>query len=368
MPEFRVSSADPTRSKRIKFVMHDGHLEVANALRRVILAEIPTIAPKYDQYHSEDHAVNDIFITTNTTVLHDQIMGHRISMLPIHMGFSAISKHERGDLRFEIDAVNNSNEPLDITTQDVIVYDSTGSPLNASQRDILLPPDAVTGDYPIITRLKPNKSDAFKCTFYARRGVARENARWCAASTCSMMNVVDEEAAMLAMNKKLEVLGSDEKEIREQHETIEKYRSFKKDALGDPSEIEFDVESECGLTGADIVVNAMDVILDKFSAFRGKLTVVGAHPEDAALFVLSLVDEDHTFGNLYQALCFRMYPDRIPYVGYYMPHPLERKITIKLKLASGKDDLEKFLSESVEGMSAHIQGLRDSFTQEVGLV
>ena len=353
--------------KLLEFVVRDGHLEVMNSVRRVILSEVVTVAPRYDQYRQDAPEHNDVLITLNTTVLHDQIMGHRISMLPIHMGVDKLAAHQRGDLRFEIDVVNNSSESIDVTTRDVVVYDANDSPLNAEQRDMLLPPDAVTGDHPIILRLKPNKSDAFKATFYGRRGIARDNAQWCAASTCAFMFKVDPELADEALSTKLAVKDCNEKEVREQHETLEKFRHFKTDALGDPSEISMKIESECGLSATEIVVQALDVLLLKCDLFASKMTVVSSHPDDPALFLCKLTDEDHTFGNLYQAQCYRLYPERVEYIGYYVPHPLEREVVFKIKLAAETPDMDAFFKDSIHEIRTHIEDLKTKFERATGI-
>lgn len=353
--------------KSIKFVLVGCHLELANALRRVILAEVVTVAPKYDQYNQEDPTKNDVIVTVNTTALHDQIMGHRISMLPIHMSAVQIADHERSHLKFVIDSTNSQDLPMDVTTKDVKIYDADGSPLPAARRATFLPPDPFTGDYPIVARLKP--SEVLKAEFYARRGVARENARWAAASTCAFAFVVDEDIAEADLSARLAKAASDAdaKDVREHHASIDRQRCFEVDDLGDPLKVSLHVESECGLSAADVVLSAFDVLLGKIDALRTKLRVEGAHPDDPAFFNLSLSDEDHTMGNMYQALCFRFYPDELDYVGYMMPHPLQRNIVFKIKLGAAASSIEDFLEKSIADIRAHVSKVKQLFSEAVGM-
>ncbi len=44
---------------------------VANALRRIMIGEVPTMA------------VENVYIYNNTSVMHDEILAHRLGLIPI---------------------------------------------------------------------------------------------------------------------------------------------------------------------------------------------------------------------------------------------------------------------------------------------
>ena len=46
---------------------------IANALRRIILAEVPTVA------------IEKVWITTNTGIMQDEVLAHRLGLMPIRV-------------------------------------------------------------------------------------------------------------------------------------------------------------------------------------------------------------------------------------------------------------------------------------------
>ena len=68
VPQIKILSKD---FNTIKFELHNTDLTVANALRRVIISEVPTMA------------IDIVEISENTSALHDEFLAHRCGLIPL---------------------------------------------------------------------------------------------------------------------------------------------------------------------------------------------------------------------------------------------------------------------------------------------
>ena len=67
---FRISLVRLT-SDELEFDMVGVDPAIANALRRVLLAEVPTMA------------IEKVFINNNTSIIQDEVLAHRLGLVPI---------------------------------------------------------------------------------------------------------------------------------------------------------------------------------------------------------------------------------------------------------------------------------------------
>ncbi len=63
----------------LRFTLSGVNVSLANALRRIILSEIPTLA-----FITEHHETNQCTIEENTSRLHNEIIRQRLGCIPIH--------------------------------------------------------------------------------------------------------------------------------------------------------------------------------------------------------------------------------------------------------------------------------------------
>lgn len=104
---------------RCEFVLKNADISVANALRRSMLAWVPTIA------------IDLVEFEINTSVLSDEFIAHRLGLIPLRSHFApgwntVYEAGEDGDVQevnFELHVKNNTNRDLKVTS-DELVHDA----------------------------------------------------------------------------------------------------------------------------------------------------------------------------------------------------------------------------------------------------
>ena len=66
--ELRVVARD---EEALEFDLVGIDASLANALRRILLAEVPTVA------------IETVYVEENTSIIHDEVLAHRLGLLPV---------------------------------------------------------------------------------------------------------------------------------------------------------------------------------------------------------------------------------------------------------------------------------------------
>lgn len=142
--------------EHIKFTLSGITVSYANALRRILLSEVPTIA------------IDLVEIIKNNTVLPDEVLAQSLGLIPMYSKKELVYKEEcdcsdlcpRCAVEMELDVCNTSETPLSVTCKD-IKYDSDETFIKST---------------PVIAKLGKNQSLKVKCI--ARKGTGRMHAKW----------------------------------------------------------------------------------------------------------------------------------------------------------------------------------------------
>lgn len=365
---------------KFSFEIADLDLSIINALRRVILAEVPNVAFAFDPY---DESNNDIVFLNNTSSLHNEFMGHRISLLPVNFTLGEISKWDPTSFSFRIKQKNESNETLVLTSKHIEIFDSSGELVPDSLRERLFPADPTTGDYILISKLKPNpfkssEGEVLECEMRARKGCAMQHARWSHVSLCSFINKIDTKAADVASKELLKnidpsITEEEKNRIINKFNTIERQRIFHKNQYGEPSHFIFSIECiNSMVVPYELVSTAFQILIDKIKMLTDpEKTQIHCLNDTDHMFLIKIKDEGHTIGNMLQSLIYNMYArdkETIRYVGYYQPHPLENDVVLKMRhdgLASA-ESMSDFLKEVSGKIAADLMSLKEEWLQMNG--
>jgi len=135
----------------IKFMVIGMDLSLANSLRRVMIADVETWAIELVQFEE------------NSTVLHDEMIAHRLGLIPLTSSAEPIDAEE---VRLTLNCVAGE-EPEEWMSEQL-----------ESDNDDVVP--AIDG-IPIV---KAARGQCLKLTAIAKRGTGFEHAKWSPVSSC----------------------------------------------------------------------------------------------------------------------------------------------------------------------------------------
>lgn len=321
---YTYDSRDPTG--RHEWIMKDTDISIANALRRVMLTDITNMAFRGEEATPDGTTETpSVEILNNTGPLHNEIITHRIGMVPIHFTAEEIATGPDG-WRFELDVSASQGKKANVTTHDFKVYKNDNH-LPQSETERLFPANKVSGNPLLIARLREGESLKLKAVPVL--STAREHAGFSPVSLCTYRFMVDNEAASQITN------------------ILDKERAFVKNQYGDPTSIQFAVESEVALTPKQIMAMAFDVIIGKLERVTNAISnseidagylTIRESLNGMAGFEFVFLNEDYTLGNLLQSLIYnetirkgdqQPHP-KLSYVGFCCPHPLDPTMVLRL--------------------------------------
>ncbi|KAJ2723478.1 RNA polymerase II subunit 3 [Coemansia sp. Benny D115] len=166
LPRIRIRNLD---KNSVDFVLSNTQLSVANSLRRVMLAEVPTMA------------IDLVEFIENTSVLADEFIAHRLGMIPLSSNIVDSFKYSR-----DCTCSNYCKEcSVEFTLHVKCTEDGTrtvySTELISSNKDVI--PVTESDDDRGIILLKLRRGQEINVHCIAKKGVAKEHAKWspCAA-------------------------------------------------------------------------------------------------------------------------------------------------------------------------------------------
>lgn len=348
-----ISDLEKPTSGQISVVFSDIDLCIVNSLRRIITSEIPNIG---FYFNSQEHYAPDINILKNDTPLHNEIIQHRICLIPICVSDQELDSWDKNQYTFKIH--ENIDSCFEITTKHIKVYDTTTQTERNDLRDRWFPPCNITKDYISITQFTKKENAEFKLEAKAIRNVPNTHASFGMVSQCSHEFIIDE---LLAKNELIKLTESvkDEEEkqlIVDTFKTLDIEKCYHKNKYGEVSKIKFTVCSECSISPQSIIERGLNILLYKFRFIHSNQSYDIENNNN--LMTILIKNEKDTLGNCFQALVFNhfiresnMFQDmKLTYIGYNIPHPLENILIIKMK-ANNMESIHKtqlFLNHALE--------------------
>jgi DNA-directed RNA polymerase II subunit RPB3 len=163
---------------RMRFVLSETDTSVANAVRRVIIGETPTLA------------IDLVTVYDNSSCLHDEFIAHRLGMIPL--------RSNTGLDRFEsiVESEHDIESPFCSVTLNLKVECTDDTMLVTSKHLESQDPDVVPVHFSNeeegnrsqdegITICKLSRGQSIHLSALARLGNGKEHSKWSAVSSCA---------------------------------------------------------------------------------------------------------------------------------------------------------------------------------------
>lgn len=335
----------------LKFTLSDCNVSIANAIRRIILSEIPTFV-----FRTFPHNENKAEITANTSRLNNEIIKQRLGCIPIHID----------DLNFpyknyiiEVDVKNDTDTIRYVTTKDFKIKNIlTEQYSSESSVRKIFPPSKISGDYIEFARLLPKLSEnidgerlSLKCLLDI--GTAKQDGMYNVASTCTYSYTIDKEKAKsvwkgIQTNMIKEGVKEEDIEFEEKNwYLLEGKRHFIENSF------DFIIESVGVISNIELLIRACNIMINKLNIFISGIMIsdmeseveklnepkpgsVIIRPSETTLensFDITLVNEDYTIGKVIEYYLYdtHYFGDKtLSFCGFRKNHPHDKNSVIRL--------------------------------------
>jgi len=197
----------------IKFEVSGIDLSMANALRRVMTSEVPTMA------------IDLVTINLNTSVLHDEYIVHRLGLIPIDSTYSDYFVYSRDCLcqgfcdkcsvKLILQVKGDRGHSTDVTSDDLKIVSSDLDYEDSKSYTII--PAKLYDEYgnlePPIVITKLGENQELDISAVVRKGIGKEHSKWSPVATVALkpyptIKMNASKVATLTEEQKREIMNS----------------------------------------------------------------------------------------------------------------------------------------------------------------
>ncbi|KAL6949044.1 45 kDa subunit of RNA polymerase II [Hanseniaspora vineae] len=268
-PQLKIREAT---SENVDFILSNVDLALANSLRRVMIAEIPTLA------------IDTVEIDSNTSVLADEFLSHRLGLIPLvstDIDDLAYNRDcfcedycDKCSVILELNAIGESESTTNVYARDLqVVSDLRGKNIG---KPVILQKD---GNGPLICKLRKGQELRMRCI--AKKGIFKEHAKWGAASAIEFeydpWNKLKHTDYWYEQSAKEEWPKSKNCDFEDEPNDDEPF-----DYNAEPNNFYMNVETVGGLTPDQVVLRGIRVLQDKVNGIALELKKMDQEKFNAA--------------------------------------------------------------------------------------
>lgn len=302
-------------------------LSFANAIRRIMIAQIPIFAIEEES----------IIFDENTSMLHDSYLAKRLTLLPIN--YENIKDYDIKNINISLNIKNNDDYISSVYTKD----------FNVEYNNILVS-NFFTHDNILFAKLKPEQSINLRCN------IIKSNKELNGTEFCTVCkSIVTYENDTEELEKVTKDMNA---ETKQKFLNIMSETYYYKNKNNEPTTYIFDVESVGMINPIKIVGFSLNILKEKIKNIQISLNEnndrkikVEESNRNFNSYDFIIIDEDHTLGNLISS--YLLDNPEINYSGYIIPHPNDNKllITTQLKNNNTEEGNKKIFLETLDYLS-----------------
>ena len=332
----------------LSFTLSNVNVSVANAIRRTILSDIPTVV-----FRTFPHEHDNCVITENVSRLNNEIIKQRLSCIPIHL--KQVDKDLIKDYILEVKVENITDTEIFVTTEDFKVRRKDGEKVTNElfKSEAMFPADPYTGHFIDFVRLRPKVSeqilgDKLSLTCEFSIGTARENGMFNVVSTCSFANTPDDEEINKQLAKKKQIWADEGKSEKEIEFEKKNWLILDSKRIFVPNSFDFLVQSVGVFDNEEIVLKSIEVLLKKLHGLNNlldndRVTIQGSKTTMEHSFDVVLENEDYTIGKLMEYILFDRYfsvsERTLNFCGFTKMHSHDKDGILRIALVSEGDKI-----------------------------
>lgn len=328
----------------LTFTLKDVDVSIVNGLRREIISSINVVGIEEE----------NIIIEINNSKIHNEMLKHRITCIPIHITDYAsidVSKYT-----FIIDIVNTSNTILDVTTEHIQLLDMNNKKVDTTT---IFPIDPITKDHILITRLYPRNNSNLEHNKIVCKGnlsICNPNISsvYNCVSTCSYSNVIDPVEQNKKWNETLKTLDDKSNlDMMKKNWYLHEGKRYYK-----PNEFSFTVESIGIYTNTAIVEKACHSIIKKCNTLQNIKDNIKKGNTVLPSYEITIPNDNYTIGKIIESTMHTLYFKEkaiLSFIGYNKPHPHDDYGIIRVMFHNDSHNEEMVRTLLQETVQASIQ-------------
>ena len=326
-----------------EFTLSNINVSLANAVRRIILSEIPIVC-----FYTEQHKTNQCNIEVNTTRFHNEIVKHRLSCIPVYEQDPNLLP---GKYELEVNVKNDTDTMMIVTTEHFRIKNKeTGNYLTKDETKRIFPSNPITQQYIDFVRLRPKIADnipgeQIKLTADFSIHTAKENSVYNVVSKCSYGNTPNREKAASIWEEqenklRSEGLSNDEIEFQKKNfDLLDSQRYFVEDSF------DFIIQTIGMIDNKELVKRGCSILYNKFAQMVMAIDsdIVPINRSETTMdfcYDIVLENEDYTMGKVIEYIFYEKYfkGDKIlSFCGFKKFHPHNTDSIVRVAYISNTD-------------------------------